>query len=103
MSSGQKKEMRARAHHLKPVIRVGQRGMTDSVIAAIDQALYDHELTKVQLRTITREARQGVIADLCDSLSADLVGLVGAVATLYRPRPDERDKKHRTIDMRRKR
>jgi RNA-binding protein len=90
LTSARKRELRARAHHLKPVVIVGQRGVTDAVIAAVEQALYDHELVKIRLRALASELRRGVIDDLCDRLGADLVGLIGAVATLYKPKPDER-------------
>ena len=82
-----KKRLRAEAHQLKPVVMIGQHGYSAAVAAAMDEALVDHELIKVRLRGIERKLREAVIADICRELDAEFVALIGAVATLYRPRP----------------
>jgi RNA-binding protein len=84
-----KKRLRARAHQLKPVVMIGQQGYTAAVATAIDEALADHELIKVRLRGVERDRRKPVIADICRDLDAEFVGLVGAVATLFRPCPEK--------------
>ncbi len=89
LNAATKKRLRARAHPLKPVVMIGQHGYSAAVAAAIDEALGDHELIKVRLRGIEREQRGPVVSEICRDLDAALVGLVGAVATLFRPLPDK--------------
>jgi RNA-binding protein len=84
-----KKRLRAAAHPLKPVVMVGQHGYSATVAAAIDEALGDHELIKVRLRGIEREQRKPVVAEICNDLDAEVVGLVGGVATLFRAQPEK--------------
>ena len=84
-----KKRLRAAAHPLKPVVTIGQRGYSAAVAAAIDEALVDHELIKVRLRGIEREQRKLVVVEICNDLDAEVVGLVGGVATLFRAQPEK--------------
>ena len=89
LNTATKKRLRAAAHPLKPVVMIGQHGYSAAVAAAIDEALGDHELIKVRLRGIEREQRKPVIAEICSDLDAEVVGLVGGVATLYRAQPEK--------------
>lgn len=50
MNSADKKKLRAQAHTLKPVVMIGQSGLTAAVLAELDQALNTHELIKVKIR-----------------------------------------------------
>ena len=89
IDAAERKRLSRAAHHLKPVVMMGNKGYTAAVVLAIDEALHDHELIKVRLRGVERERRQGVVDDLCRDLDAAFVALTGTVVTLYRPRPDE--------------
>ena len=81
-----KRELRARAHSLKPFLVVADRGLQDSVIAEADRALEHHELIKVRLRH-DREARAVLAIELCERTGAALIQSVGQVVTIYKPRP----------------
>ena len=87
-----KRSLRAQAHHLKPVVLIGQHGVTDAVIAEIGIALDAHELIKIRFRGAEREARDADIARICDSLGADFVSSVGGTAVLWRHRPEPKPK-----------
>jgi RNA-binding protein len=90
LNSNQKRRLRARAHHIKPVVIVGQGGVSDAVVAEVERALDDHELIKVRFRGQARDARDQEIGRLCERVNADLVGRVGGTAALFRERePDE--------------
>lgn len=89
LNAARKKRLRAEAHALKPVVMIGQRGYTAAVVAAIDEALNDHELIKIRLRGLERDRRKPMIEEICGDLEAEFVALVGSVATLYRQRPDD--------------
>ncbi len=71
---------------MKPVVLVGQGGLSDSVLQAIDAALLAHELIKVQMRQ--PEDKHASAQALADGTGAALCGLVGHVVILYRPHPE---------------
>ena len=76
------------AHKLKPVIWLGQQGLSDSVLAEIETAMNHHELIKIKLRVGDRELRDSIIEDICKQTGADYVQRVGNVASIYRQRTD---------------
>jgi RNA-binding protein len=84
-----KRKLRQSAHHLKPVVLVGQHGLTAPVVAEIDRALTDHELVKVRFRGMARDERSHEIGRVTDTLAAELVGTIGGMAVLYRENPDK--------------
>jgi RNA-binding protein len=90
LSERQLRFLRGRAHPLKPVVMLGQKGLTDNVIAEASQALRDHELIKVRLRVGDRTQRDAVLADLVSRTSSALVTRIGHVAVLYRAAPQPR-------------
>lgn len=89
LTSRDRTRLKARAHHLKPVVRIGQAGLSDAFLAEVNRALADHELIKVRLDSDDREARDGVAAEICTRADAALVQALGKTLVLWRPRPDE--------------
>jgi RNA-binding protein len=87
LTDQQRKQLRALAHPRKPVVMVGQRGLTDSVIAEIHLALEHHELVKVKVNVSDRDARARVVQQICEQTGADLVQRIGFIATLFRRNP----------------
>lgn len=85
----QVKFLRSLAHALKPVVRLGQHGLTDAVTHELDGALTRHELVKVKLAADTREARDAQLDALAGAVDGIVVQRIGHTATLYR-RNDER-------------
>lgn len=83
-----KKELRARAHALKPVVIVGQRGVTPAVMASVDEALNAHELIKVRLPAGEREERVLQTGQIAAALDAEVVGSIGRIVILFRRRPE---------------
>ena len=78
--------LRGRAHALEPVTHVGQAGVTDGVLRAVDEALTAHELIKVRLHE--PEDKKADARALADGTGAVLCGLVGHTVILYRPHPE---------------
>lgn len=76
--------LRSLAHGLKPVVRLGQHGLTDAVSRELDGALEHHELVKVKLSTSEKEARLEQLDALCKSVKADCIQQIGHTATLFR-------------------
>lgn len=87
MEGYQKKYLRGLAHSFKPVVQVGQSGITGSVVDAVDAALLDHELIKVRLHE--PEDKRSLANHLARKSGAFLCGLVGHTVILYRPHPKE--------------
>lgn len=79
--------LRSQAHHLKPVVQIGQNGVTEAVLTTIDQNLTAHELIKVRFGD-HKDAKQALTAEIAEALGAEVAGIVGHVAILYRPHPE---------------
>jgi len=84
----QKRQLKALAHHLKPVVIIGDNGLTPAVMYEIVQALDRHELIKLRVNADDREARAQMIAEICAETTAVLVQRLGHVATLFRRNPE---------------
>lgn len=87
MQAAERRRLRARAHSLRPVVLVGAAGLTEAVLAEIDQALTAHELIKIRLRMEDRAQREAAAAHIAERLGAAQVQRLGHVFTYYRPRP----------------
>ena len=77
--------LKGKAHALKPVVMLGQKGLTDNVVTETVEALRVHELVKVKVRAADRETRDALLAELVTRSASTLVNRIGHVATLYRP------------------
>jgi len=77
------RELKARSQKLKPIIHVGHDGVTDSLIAAVDQALSDHGLVKIRF-TDHKSERKQLTAELSTRTNSRQILLVGHTVTLYR-------------------
>ena len=86
MNSADKKKLRAQAHSLKPVIMIGQSGLTAAVLAEIELALDSHELVKVRIRA-EREDRKQISEKICAETGAELIQNIGQIAVIYRLNP----------------
>jgi RNA-binding protein len=86
LSERQKRHLRGLAHALKPVIRIGNPGLTEAVVRETARALQDHELIKVKAPGGDRGARDALVTQLAQLTASCLVHRVGNVAVLYRPR-----------------
>ncbi len=92
LSETQKKYLRGLGHGLKPLVMVGEAGVSESLLAEFDTTLAHHELIKVSVRVGDRRVRGEVIEELCATGSAQLVQRVGNMALLYRENPESKKK-----------
>ncbi len=82
----QKKYLKGLAHGLKPVVFIGQAGLTDAVIDNADAALKKHELIKVKFIAFKEKSRKNdLMAAFCRRTAAELVGSIGHMAIFFRP------------------
>ena len=87
LTPAQRKEHRAAAHHLDPVVHVGGDGLTDAVVKETDLALKAHGLVKVRVFSDDRAAREGMLQTLADRLDAAPIQHIGKLLVLWRPLP----------------
>lgn len=85
----QKQQLKGLAHALKPIILLGNQGLTDAVKKEANRALADHELIKVRIPVQDRDERRQLFQELCEACEAELVQSIGSIGVLYRRRPAE--------------
>ncbi|MDC0238342.1 YhbY family RNA-binding protein [Gammaproteobacteria bacterium] len=85
-----KKALKAIAHHLNPIVTIGNLGLSTSVIAELNRAISDHELIKVRLNIVDRKLRVEFVNEVSQLLDAKIVQQVGKVVVLYRPNEETR-------------
>jgi len=87
LTAKRRSELRAEAHKLSPVVIIGDKGLTDEVMAEIDRSLKAHELIKVRATTDDRKGRDAWLEAICGQLEAHPVQQIGKVFVLYRENP----------------
>jgi len=88
LTGKQRRHLRGLGHHLEPVVIVGQSGVTEGVIAAVEQALNDHELIKVKIHE-GPEDRHEAAEKLAQSTGAELAQLLGRTVLLFKKRKED--------------
>lgn len=76
--------LKKRAHALKPVVMIGQHGLTDNVLAEIDTALTAHELIKIKAAGVGKAEGALLSEKICTACNADPVQYVGRILTIFR-------------------
>jgi RNA-binding protein len=89
LSKNQIKFLRGMCHDLKPVVMLGQKGLSDAVLNELEIALDHHELVKVKLSVDDRDARKQLTDDICRHCQAELVQAIGKTISIYRLNPEK--------------
>ncbi|HEY7674756.1 MAG TPA: ribosome assembly RNA-binding protein YhbY [Burkholderiales bacterium] len=84
MSPARRRELKARAHALDPVVLVGGSGVSERVIAEIDRSLKSHELVKVRVNDADRSMREAMLEEICRRTGAQAVQHIGKTLVLFR-------------------
>ncbi|KAF1024556.1 MAG: RNA-binding protein [Acinetobacter bereziniae] len=84
LSIQERKRLRQIGHALNPVVMLGDKGLTESVVEELNRALNDHELIKVKITGEDREARAATIAELAETTGAEVVQTIDKIALLYK-------------------
>ncbi|HOP62527.1 MAG TPA: ribosome assembly RNA-binding protein YhbY [Spirochaetota bacterium] len=87
LNGRQKRKLKSLAHHLKPVVQIGQKGLTEALVKAVDRALTDHELIKVKFVDFKDEKHE-LASEVSNSTGANLVDMIGNIAIFYRENPE---------------
>ena len=83
LSGAEKRALKSRAQLLEAVVRIGQAGVTEAVVASLDSALQDHSLVKVRFSDF-KEERHTLAPQLAERTGSTLLQQVGNVAVYYR-------------------
>lgn len=89
MTKSGKKNLKAQAHHLNPVIMIGSNGLTPQVLDETNVALDAHELIKVKINGVDKKERLLISTSICDALGADFIQLIGNIAIIHRKNEQE--------------
>lgn len=89
LTGKQRRHLRALAHPLRPIVQVGKGGLDDGLIAAVDQALTDHELVKVKIGEAADLDRHEAADELASRTRSEVAQVLGNIALLYRADPDD--------------
>jgi putative YhbY family RNA-binding protein len=87
ISSEQRRQLRAQAHALSPVVSIAQHGLSATVLKEIETCLKAHELIKIRVYGDDREARERYLNEICATLDAAPVQQIGKLLVIWRPRP----------------
>ena len=88
MRGRERAELRAEAHHLDPMVHVGQQGLTPTVIGSLDDALRTHELVKVKITNKDVLKPKDAANALALATNSAVIQVIGRTATFFRENPD---------------
>ena len=89
LTNNQKKFLRSMGHTLKPVVMVGQHGLSESVIAELETTMNKHELLKIKIRVDGKDEKQQMIDQIVKVSRSNLVQVIGNVMVIYRAFDEE--------------
>ena len=89
LSSRARQHLKGLANPLRPVVQIGNAGLTDAVVEAVNGALVDHELIKVKIGKSGAEDRKQTGANLAQACNAELCQVIGRVLVLFRARDED--------------
>ena len=88
LSPSRRRELKARAHALDPVVFIGGAGLSPAVLAEIDRSLKNHELIKVRVPGADRPGREAILEEICRRTGAQSVQHIGKILVLFRENPE---------------
>lgn len=84
-----RRALRALAHTIRPIVRIGAEGLSENVMRELDRGLKSHELVKIRVFSDSWEIRNVLLEEMCHRLEAAPVQHIGKILVIYRPKPDE--------------
>ena len=83
LTNNQKKHLRSLAHDLRPIVMVGQQGLSDAVLSELESTMTKHELLKIKVRANDRDEKQQIVDKILNFTKAELVQVIGSVLIIY--------------------
>ena len=88
INTKQAQYLKSLAHKLKPVVMIGQHGLTEAVLVELETAIEHHELIKIKVSGADKDSKASIIHTISEHLSCAVIQQIGHTATLYRPTSD---------------
>jgi len=88
LTSAERRTLRARAHPLHPTVMIGESGLSPTVLAEIERSFQHHELIKVRVLGVDRDARNALLSAICERTGAQPVQHIGRILVMYRAKPE---------------
>jgi RNA-binding protein len=89
LTGKQRRHLRALGHELRPLVHIGKGGIDDGLVAAVEQALADHELVKIKLGEHAEVDRHVAAEQLAAKTKSSVAQVLGHTLLLYRPDPEK--------------
>ena len=83
LTASQRKKLKSDAHHLNPLVIVGQKGLSKTLIASVEDALKAHELIKIKFNDF-KEEKEELSNKIADETGSEIVSIIGNIVILYR-------------------
>lgn len=90
LTQAQKRYLKQKAHDLKPVVIIGNAGLTENVMLEIDMAIEHHELIKVRINAADKAERKAMSGNIEAELNAHCIQIIGHIGIFYRPAVEPR-------------
>jgi putative YhbY family RNA-binding protein len=84
LSAAERKALKARAHPLKPIVMIGDAGLSPGVLAEIERGLTSHDLIKIRVAMDDRGGREAMMAEICAASGAAAVQHIGKILVVWR-------------------
>lgn len=88
LTTARRRTLAATAHALRPVVMIGEAGLSENVMHELDLALKSHQLIKVKVSSGEREIRNSFLGEICERLAAAPIRHIGKILIIYRPEPE---------------
>lgn len=88
IKNAQKKYLRKLGHQLKPIIFIGNSGLSGSVLTELSSTINHHELIKVKIKASNRIIRDQIVDKICKKTSTQLITQIGGIALIYKRNPE---------------
>ncbi len=88
LSEEQIRFLKKSAHHLKPIVQLGKKGISLALIKEIDQALLDHELIKIQVLPVQKPELENNVKEITEQTGAEHIATIGNVIILFKARDE---------------
>ena len=89
LNNKQIKALKAEAHHLKTIVSVGSKGITDKVISEITKTINFHELIKIKIQLDAKQDRLAIAEQICQATSSEFIQLIGKQAVIFKQKVKE--------------
>lgn len=93
LTNKNRKFLKSKAHHLKPIIIIGKDEVSHTVISSISNAVDSHELIKVKFNH-HKERKKEIIDNINSKIDTQLIGIVGNIAIIFRQNKDINKRKY---------